>query len=166
MKTTQTLFDPPIIMGAEISDCGKYRYKLWRIWNPKLPMALFVMLNPSKADASEDDPTIRRCIAFAKRSACGGIYVGNVYPYRATDPKELKKVGFDVATRIENWDHIREMAHKCGIKILAHGNSPIKLTNIRVMYDDWYCFGYTQNGHPKHPLFLRSDTPLIRIPHP
>lgn len=154
-----------IIKGAEISDCGKYRYKLWRIWNEKLPLAMFVMLNPSTADANQDDATIRRLIGFAERMGCGGFYVGNLYPYRATDPKELIRVGFNVAAREENWQHLREMYAKCSIKILAHGNSPIEKPNITSNGEerDWYCFGITSSGNPKHPLYLKSDTPLLLL---
>ena len=57
--------------GAIISACGQYRYHLWRRWDELLPTMVWVMLNPSTADATEDDPTIRRCIGFAKREGCG-----------------------------------------------------------------------------------------------
>jgi hypothetical protein len=76
-------------MGAEFSDCGTYRYALWRTWNALQPGVLFVGLNPSTADATTDDPTIRRCIGFAKRWGYGGITMANVFAYRATDPREM-----------------------------------------------------------------------------
>jgi hypothetical protein len=147
--------------GAIISDCGKYRYQLWRVWNDKLPLAFFIMLNPSKADADQDDPTIRRLIGFAKRMGCGGFYVGNMFPYRATNPKELKSVGFEVAAKELNWFHLSDMRSKCQITVLAWGNPPIQKTNIHTTFlGDEYCFGCTNKGNPKHPLFLHSETPL------
>ena len=64
--------------GTELSDCGRYRYKLWRIWDPESAPVLFVMLNPSTADANRDDRTVSRCVAFAKRDGFGGFLVGNL----------------------------------------------------------------------------------------
>jgi len=75
--------------GAVISDCGTYRYALARYWGPG-PELAFVMLNPSTADASVDDPTIRRCMGFARRENLGGIVVANLFALRATDPSALK----------------------------------------------------------------------------
>ena len=76
--------------GAIISKDKKHRYRLWRIWDDSLPKALFIMLNPSTADVMLDDPTIRRCIGFAKSWGYGGIYVGNIFSLRSSNPKDLK----------------------------------------------------------------------------
>src|SRR5690606_18576726 len=81
---------------ARFSPCGQYRYLLTRpipapFWKPDAGEAVFVMLNPSTADASEDDPTIRRCIGFAKEWGCTGLTVANLYALRSTDPKGLWK---------------------------------------------------------------------------
>ena len=75
--------------GATISDCGRYRYGLWRIWNWQLPNAVFIMLNPSTADAETDDPTIRRCVGFARSWDLGGVHIANLFALRASDPGEL-----------------------------------------------------------------------------
>lgn len=143
--------------GAVISECEKYRYKLWRIWDETKPLILWVMLNPSTADATEDDPTIKKLIRLTKLWGYGGFYVGNVFPYRATNPKELKKVGFEIAAKEENWQHLREMNSHCQLRILAHGNPPIKTTNIKTMFDDWHCLKITNSGNPYHPLYLKED---------
>lgn len=74
--------------GAKISDCTKYRYSLWRIWDKEKPIFTFVGLNPSTADHVQDDPTITHCINFAK-SWGGGIYMANLFAYRATAPQEM-----------------------------------------------------------------------------
>lgn len=75
--------------GAVLSSDGRYRYSLYRRWDRTLPMACFVMLNPSIADADVDDPTIRKCMGFATRWGAGGIRVVNLYPWRATKPRDL-----------------------------------------------------------------------------
>jgi hypothetical protein len=90
---SDTLFDvaprvAEIERTATISDCGRYRYTLGRTWSDEPPV-LFVMLNPSTADADVDDNTISKCIGFAKRWGHGGITVVNLYAWRATNPKEL-----------------------------------------------------------------------------
>ena len=77
--------------AAILSSCGTYRYTLDRDWD-KGPRALFIMLNPSTADDKVDDPTIRRCISFAKREGCGGLRVINLYSARTPSPKELAKM--------------------------------------------------------------------------
>lgn len=72
--------------GGVLSEYQSYRYRLWRIWDQVKPKVMFIMLTPSTADADTDDPTIRRCIGFAKSSGFGGLYVGNLFAYRSTQP--------------------------------------------------------------------------------
>ena len=85
-------YQKPIIANAVISECGKYRYSLTRIWDESKPKVMFIMLNSSTANANNDDPTIRRCINFAKAWGFGDLYVCNIFAYRATNPQELLKV--------------------------------------------------------------------------
>ena len=77
---------------AIISQDDKYRYQLSRIWEEEKPKVLFIMLNPSTADADVDDPTIRRVVNFAKSWGYGGVFVGNLYAFRSTDPKGLRYI--------------------------------------------------------------------------
>ncbi|MCU7816788.1 MAG: DUF1643 domain-containing protein [Candidatus Thiodiazotropha sp. (ex Rostrolucina anterorostrata)] len=77
-------------IGAVLSPDRDYRYSLWRIWQPDDPYALFIGLNPSTADEYENDPTIRRCIRFAKDWGFGGLYMANLFAIRATKPKIMK----------------------------------------------------------------------------
>jgi hypothetical protein len=145
--------------GAVISEDGKYRFQLWRIWDETKPLILWVMLNPSKADANTDDPTIKKIQRFSKQWGYGGMYVGNLYPYRATKPEELKKVGFEVAASADNWQHLYDMKAKCEIRVLAHGNSPVEKPNITSNGEetDWYCLGkITKSGNPYHPLYVKE----------
>ncbi|WP_368188730.1 DUF1643 domain-containing protein [Aeromonas sp. R7-3] len=76
---------------AVFSPCRTYRYALSRVWATDKPYALFIGLNPSTADETLDDPTIRRCIDFAKRRGYGGLVMANLFAYRATDPEVMKR---------------------------------------------------------------------------
>jgi hypothetical protein len=73
---------------AVLSDCGTYRYRLGRRW-AEGPVDVWIMLNPSTADATVDDRTIRRCMEFSRRWGAGALVVGNLFALRATDPAEL-----------------------------------------------------------------------------
>ncbi len=149
--------------GATISSCGKYRFRLWRIWDESKPCVYFMMHNPSIADAMIDDPTIRRCIGFAKSWEYGGIYVGNLYSYRATDPKELLNKSFDEITHIEQFEYHREMIDKCQLHVLAYGN-PIHKGDFPIVFDDtWHCLKITKAGNPCHPLYLKSDLKPVKF---
>lgn len=142
--------------SAVISACGSYRYELHRIWEINKPIVMFIMLNPSKADANNDDPTIRRCIDFAMRWGYGGIMVGNLFAYRATKPEELLSCidpeGYD-----NSW-HLVHMADKCKKIVCAWGNAPIikKLrANLKQLNNDrLFCIKLSENGTPIHPLYL------------
>lgn len=83
-----------MIRDAVISPCRKYRLSLTRIWDEYLPILPWCMLNPSKADAEVDDPTIGKVVGFSRRAGYGGAVVVNLYAYRATDPTELKRAGW------------------------------------------------------------------------
>ena len=151
--------------GADISTCGRYRFSLFRSWGDGLPCA-FVMLNPSTADASEDDPTIRRCIGFAKSWGYGGIEVVNLYAYRATNPKDLWKTASPIGPG--NDDHIREAAQSCDRVVLAWGAHGAKYGRgqrvedlVRECGKDVVTLGRTKSGEPKHPLYLRADTAAL-----
>jgi hypothetical protein len=158
-------------MSASISADGKYRYLLTRRWDPdeRKNDLVFCMLNPSTADSVEDDPTIRRCIGFAKREGCGGIQVVNLLAYRATDPNEVFLV--PDARGPENFDYLRRAAGAFGRIVCAWGAQP----NLTIIIESalfefakvmakLYCLGRTKAGHPRHPLYVRADQPLERWP--
>ena len=105
---------------AILSDCGKYRYSLTRNWDSEKPKVLFIMLNPSTADADNDDPTIRRCINFAKYWGYGGLHVCNLFAYRATNPKELLHI--DNPLGDQNIYHMKKLANEAEIIVCAWGN--------------------------------------------
>lgn len=139
--------------GATFSRDRRYRYRLWRRWDRARPVVVFVMLNPSTADARHDDPTIRRCIGFARRWGYGGIEVVNLFGYRATDPRALRIVRDPVGPG--NWRHIRRALRQAALVILAwgahaHGDRLTRVARAQ-------CLGLTRAGQPRHPLYLRRD---------
>ena len=147
---------------ATISDCGRYRYTLSRIWDKSKRLVLFIGLNPSTADAKEDDPTIRRLIRFATDWDFGGMLVGNLFAYRATDPEDLINSEEPVGRFSNYWLEI--MAQKVGIKVAcwgAYGALLKRDEQVLSMLDSFFIFGLTKKGMPKHPLYLPADTELI-----
>lgn len=151
--------------GAILSECKEYRYELWRIWDDQKPKVLFIMCNPSTADADKDDPTIKRCIGFAKSWGYGGIYVGNLFALRSTNPKALLNRANPVGKY--NVLHIYQMLQKCKIVVTAWGNGKIveKIFSERPDYKPLngilpYYIDLAKDGTPKHPLYLKGDLKL------
>ena len=149
---------------AAISACGRFRYRLGRRWGPGHYL-LFVMLNPSTADAEVDDPTIRRCIRFARDHDYDGIQVVNLYAYRATDPRELKAAGYPVGP--ENDAHIRAAIQGSGAICVAWGDRARGLARpgevldlVRGMGRALSCLAVTKHGLPAHPLMLPASCRL------
>jgi hypothetical protein len=154
---------------AVLSDGGVYRYRLTRHWGDS-PLMPFVMLNPSTADANVDDPTIRRCMGFARRENAGGIAVVNLYGLRATDPAELRKTKdpFGPDNRA-NISMLGMEAAAAGLPVVcAWGTGGwVKSADVATIHllkgtgAKLVCLGTTKAGHPKHPLYIKADQPLI-----
>lgn len=156
--------------GAVISDCGTYRYHLWRDWSNGAdcrPLQ-FVMLNPSTADGEQDDPTIRRCINFAEREGCNAINVANLFAYRATDPKHLPRIGA-VGDDNDLWlQRYFDVSAAFGTPLVAawgaHKAASDRAAIVRSMAASrgltFACLGRTKAGHPRHPLYVKGDQPL------
>ncbi|AEE50136.1 DUF1643 domain-containing protein [Haliscomenobacter hydrossis] len=143
--------------GAIMSDCENYRYQLWRIWDDSKPKLMFIMLNPSTADAQENDPTINRCTSFAQNWGYGGLYVGNIFAYRSTNPAVLKQVTNPLGD--DNYFHLLQMRKKCEIIVAAWGNNGPKLENLslpEIETTELYCIDWTKLDRPKHPLYIKS----------
>ena len=154
---------------AVISRCEKYRYKLTRTWDEDKGKVLFIMLNPSTANHIENDLTTIRCINFAEKWGYGGIMIGNIYPFRAKRPKDLRKwlrqdrdsnykTGLGITfARDENKNHVKEMAEQADIIVCAWG------CNYKEGIPDWVSDIDSKMGlhylelcddgfTPKHPL--------------
>lgn len=148
--------------SAVIDDTGQYRYELIREWDRTKPKLAWLMLNPSTADAEQDDPTIRRCVGFSKSWGFGSLIVVNVFAYRTTYPQELKRVGFDKAIGPENADAIRSAYVRSGCMVAAFGAHSEARRRVH-----WYiakrhlrrlwCLGRTKDGSPKHPLYVAAN---------
>lgn len=160
---SQPLLLGAVIRGAVISKCGKYRFQLWRIWDESKPLILWIMHNPSTADAIKDDPTIRRIISFSKSWGYGGIYVGNLFPYRATDPKELMNKDFSEIAPLDNIRHTKVMESHCSEFVLAYGNPIVKASSPIFFNEKWKALNVTKLGNPCHPLYLKSNCTLKKF---
>ena len=151
---------------AEISPCGQYRYRLGRQWDKRLPVCLWVMLNPSTADASIDDRTIKRCVDYSVRWGHGGILVGNLFGWRATNRHELRQVEDPVGP--ENDRHLRAMLAEAGLVVCAWGTDGSyrgRDTEVMEMLNGrGHALVVLRGGNPGHPLYL---PPTARpIPYP
>lgn len=156
---------------AAMSDCERYRYRLGRAWGSGERMA-WIMLNPSTADAKLDDPTIRRCMGFARREGYDGIEVINLFAWRATDPKNLQEAmasGIDIEgpENARHWDDVLT-DHGIGMIIAAWGAAiGGAVLRRRTLLDEWftggwYCLGTTAAGAPRHPLYVKGDTEFVQ----
>lgn len=153
-----------ILKGAAFSECRTWRYALWRIWEPRLPCVAFIGLNPSTADETQDDPTIRRCENFARRELCGGMYMLNLFAFRATDPGDMmaatEPVGPENDTAIKEFSAVCERIVVCWGTYGFHagrGDHVGRLLAGRPLE----CFGVTNSGQPRHPLYLKSSANLV-----
>lgn len=146
---------------AVISTCGRYRYLLRRAWDHGKPRALFVMLNPSTADAEVDDATIRSCIRLAKGWGFGSFEVVNLFAWRSTDPDALASVSDPHGP--DNLRVTEAAMHRCDIIICAwgaHGMAANRKFHKPVERPALYCLGKTKSGAPKHPLYIKTGTQL------
>jgi hypothetical protein len=143
-----------------------YRYLLTRRWGDPAPWMTWIMLNPSTADASADDPTIRRCTAFARREGCGGMDVVNLFALRATDPAALSASDDPVGP--DNDLFVAQHAAQATFAVAAwgvHGALRGRGAHVARLLADagvrLLCFGTTKGGDPRHPLYVRSEAPLV-----
>jgi hypothetical protein len=156
-------------MSAIISPCGQYRYRLDRKIGTDGPVYAFFGVNPSTADASIDDATVRKWIGFCQRWDASRFIVGNVFAYRSTDVRALSKAedafGDDIG------DHTCDIIDEADVLVPCWGNTSKVPPKLQFAFDvlmdamacsgkPVLCFGRTQSGDPRHPLFLGYDTIL------
>lgn len=153
---------------AVISDCKQYRYLLRRTWDHDRIRALFVMLNPSTADAEVDDATIRSCIRLCRDWGFGSFEVINLFGWRATDPKNLEAAADPIGT--QNEDIAINAIERCDVSICAWGAHKMadrfgRAAEMKSMITSRrptaFCLGTTKHGAPKHPLYIKTGTPLV-----
>jgi hypothetical protein len=151
--------------GAEFNHDRRYRFRLWRIWDDDIKPTVFIGLNPSTADETEDDPTVRRCIGFAKKWKTGGLIMTNLFAFRATDPKQMKAATDPM--HFQNPSKILTAAQGARIVVAAwgvhgrHQDADIRLVQFLKRNDvHLRCLGRTKNGEPRHPLYIAYDKEL------
>jgi hypothetical protein len=158
-------------MSAILSDCGKYRYRLERDVCMEGPVFAFFGVNPSTADATADDATVRKWAGFVKRWGGARFIVGNVFAYRATDVRELVNDALP-AFSLEQQKHLRAIASDADVLVPCWGNRSKVPAERRHHFDNVLhllrqtgkpikAFGFTMSGDPLHPLMLGYDTKLI-----
>ena len=149
-----------IYRAAEISYDREERFSLSRIWDKKKPKLLYIMLNPSIADDKRDDPTIKRLIFFTKKFRYGGFYVANLFTQITPYPKELN---MDNLSKKNNFKIINDLIKKSDSIVYAWGNLVSEPRDLLEIIDSPLCFGKNLNGTPKHPLYLPSNSKLLKF---
>lgn len=153
-----------MIRLAVIDATGTYRYSLTRRWGAGRPV-VFVMLNPSTADAEVDDATVRRCIGYARARAYGALEVVNLFALRATDPLKLELVTFDPVGP-ENDAYILDATRRAALVVVAWGVHGSLRDRDRAVMDLFggrrvWCLGVTKDGFPRHPVRLSLGAKLV-----
>lgn len=153
-----------LLTDASISKDGIYRYLLVRQWNTKRRgWCAFIGLNPSTADASQDDPTIRRCVGFADDWGYGTLLMVNLFAFRATQPEVMMACDPVDPIGPENNEYLRDVMRRSGIVIAAWGTDggyrrrDAAVKALLRPLGKLYHLGLTKDGHPRHPLYLKKD---------
>lgn len=156
-------------MSAVISECGHYRYRLSREVQSEGKTFAFFGINPSTADASLDDATVRKWRGFSLRNGARRFLVGNVFSYRATDVNTLATVQVEGD---EHWPNIFQIIEDADVLVPCWGARGKVPPRLHPYIDDLLNeilssgkpvlhFGKTSSGDPKHPLMLGYDTPMV-----
>ncbi len=155
--------------GAQFDRTGGYRYRLWRTWGDPQQVVVFVMLNPSSADAQRLDPTTTRCAYFAERWGYGGFEAVNLFALRTADPRELRSHPDPVGPG--NDRQLAAAMSRAALLIFAwgnhgrlHGRDQIITRRLARLDRQAYCFGLTGLGQPRHPLYLPAQAELVAYP--
>lgn len=149
---------------AKLSSCRQYRYALWRTWDDKKPYVLFIALNPSTADETTDDPTLNRCINYAKAWGYGGVCMANLFAFRATDPSDMKAAVSPVGTDNDKW--LKKLAKKAGLVVAAWGNDGAFISRskqVKALLPGLHCLKMNKTGEPAHPLYQRATVLPSRL---
>lgn len=150
--------------GAVFSPDQKYRYVLWREWSEEKRRLVVIGLNPSTADATKNDPTVTRCINFAKREGCGGLIMLNLFAFRATDPNVMFAASDPIGP--ENDKYIQAHVFTNHRVVLAawgaSGGYRQRDQNVCELLHgaNLWCLGHTKEGDPRHPLYIKADREL------
>lgn len=158
--------------GALFSSCRKYRLFLFRQWDEKLPLVMFIGLNPSTANETENDPTIKSVGRISKNNGYGGFYMMNCFPIVSTDPKVCKDfytsgVPYEHHQFAINQQKLKEVGAICKDIVFAWGNFKVvkqcrRDKELSEMFPNAMALFINKNGSPKHPLYCKSETKIIK----
>ncbi len=164
-KRVDVEIDDAMKRGAKFSADRRYRYALWRIWNESQKIVLFIGLNPSMADETKDDPTIRRCCQFVKDWGYGGMVMVNLFAFCATDFRDLKAAIDPVGAETDRW--IQSPCQEAAVVVAVWGNHGAyhnRAQIIRQRIPELWCISMNVTGEPAHPLYLKKTAQLQRLP--
>lgn len=150
--------------SANLSRCRRYRYTLTRSWNDAGPTVMFVGLNPSTADAKINDPTVRRCIGYARAWGFGRLLLTNLFAFRSTDPTVLGSIPDPIGPENDSW--ICTSSQSAELTVVAwgtYGSLHQRDKAVLELLQDPHCLGTTKGGAPRHPLYMPADAPLRRF---
>ncbi|WP_196787592.1 DUF1643 domain-containing protein [Burkholderia stagnalis] len=154
--TQAGLFESERYSTAILSEDKRYRYLLTRTWDSRLPVFGFLCLNPSTADETIDDPTVKKCMRFVRSWGGGGLVISNLFAFRATDPAELKMEKDPIGPENDKW--IEHALNSTAMTIAAwgcHGVYRGRNLDILQRFGDRLChLRLTKDNHPSHPLYL------------
>ncbi len=158
----------PIWSSGAIFDITRaYRYSLWRTWSIDHPRIVFIMLNPNTAGATYSDPTIRRCIQFARNWNYGSVEVVNLFAWCAPDPRALLHVADPIGP--DNNHYLTQAISRAHNIVAAWGIYGSLLSRDHAVLDllaareQTYCLGLTKDGHPRHPLHVKGNVSLTAL---
>ncbi|WP_100638366.1 DUF1643 domain-containing protein [Marinobacter salexigens] len=143
---------------AKLSDCRKYRFALWRTWDESKPYVMFVGLNPSTADETTDDPTLIRCMNYAKSWGFGGVCMANIFAFRATAPNDMKAAADPIGSENNEW--LIKLSDDAGLVVAAWGNDGSFLgrsEQVKELLPNLHCLKLNKSGEPAHPLYQKAD---------
>jgi hypothetical protein len=159
---TRGMQNPELHRKTVLSDDRRYRYTLWREWQqgmfePKVGFVNFIGLNPSTADENDDDPTIRRCMGFARRWGYSAMCMTNLFAFRATNPREMWKVDDPIGPDNDRWlktvsDDATMVIYAWGVHGTANDRRDRAVMNI--VGSGAHCLRLTKGGRPEHPLYV------------
>lgn len=144
---------------ARFSPCRTWRYTLHRVWAERQGLLMVIGLNPSTADEVRNDPTVTRCVNYARAWGFGGLIMMNAFAVRGTDPRVLKETPDPVGPENDFW--LAAMAGQASRIVAAWGNHGLFRNRqeevLNLIPQEIYCLGVTKAGAPRHPLYLRRD---------
>lgn len=145
---------------AEISDDQLYRFLLTREWDSNKGKVMWIMLNPSTADAMNDDPTIKKCVSYADKWGYGSIAVVNTNPFRSPNPKEMRGHSLPVDVWVQNHAVIERESANADMIVAGWGNDA-EFEALKFFVNRFgnrlFALQVNNTAHPAHPLYLNGS---------